>query len=34
VASGKSRQLFGGYAGVNCNYSVGGFVEEFRDVFV
>jgi hypothetical protein len=33
-ATGKSRQLFNGYNGTNCNYSVGGFVEEFRDVWV
>lgn len=33
-ATGQKRQLFGGYSGVNCNYNVGGFVEEFRDVFV
>ena len=34
LATGQKRQLFKGYAGVNCNYQVGGFVEEFRDVFV
>ena len=33
-ATGQKRQLFGGYSGVNCSYNVGGFVEEFREVFV